>query len=94
MADIAHVYASYQSLNFNLNHSYKRVVKEFFSNFSLNANRTWSNSVVDMQIQNGNYLMTYIQHNTKSTNLTGRCWLSKGFLQTAFQNIVQHIGNL
>ena len=74
-----------QSLNFNLNHSYKRVVKEFFSNFSLNANRTWSNSVVDMQIQNGNYLMTYIQHNTKSTNLTGRCWLSKGFYKQHFK---------
>ena len=73
------------SLNFNFINNYKRVVKEFFSNFSLMANRTWSNSVVDMQISNGNYLMTYAQHNTKNTNLTGRFWFSKGFYKQHFK---------
>lgn len=73
------------SLFFNLTHNYKRVVKEFFSNFSLNANRTWSNSVVDMQIQNGNYLMTYAPHNTKNTGITGRFWVSKGFYKHHFK---------
>lgn len=73
------------SLNFNLTHNYKRVAREFFSNFSLNANRTWSNSVVDMQIQNGNYLMTYAQHNTKNTSVTGRFWVSKGFYKQHFK---------
>ena len=73
------------SLNFNFTHNYKRVVKEFFSNFSLMANRMWSNSVVDMQISNGNYLMTDAQHNTKNTNLTGRFWFSKGFYKQHFK---------
>ena len=73
------------SLNFSFTHNYKRVVKEFFSNFSLSANRMWSNSVMDMQIQNGNYLMTYVQHNTKSTNLNGRFWFSKGFYKHHFK---------
>ena len=45
----------------------------------------WSNSVMDMQIQNGNYLMTYVQHNTKSTNLNGRFWFSKGFYKYHFK---------
>ncbi|WP_237581641.1 carboxypeptidase-like regulatory domain-containing protein [Prevotella ihumii] len=68
-----------RSLNFSFTHSYKRVIREFFAKFNLTANRSWGNSVVDMQIQNGNYLMSYLQHNTKNSSTFGSVWLSKGF---------------
>ena len=68
-----------RSFNFNFRHAYKRVVRELFANTTFKVSRSWSNSVVDMQILNGNYLMKYAQHNTCNTNIIGSYWLSKGF---------------
>ncbi|GAB6982090.1 carboxypeptidase regulatory-like domain-containing protein [Prevotella dentasini] len=69
----------YRTLYVNLGHSYKRLTKEFFINWKLNASRMWSNSVVDMQVLNGDYFFAYQQHNTHSDNVSLSATVSKGF---------------
>ncbi|MCI6159935.1 MAG: carboxypeptidase-like regulatory domain-containing protein [Prevotella sp.] len=63
----------------HIDHGYKRVTREFFINMQLNASRTWSNSVMDMRIENGNYLYTYTKHDTQNNSMNGSFTVSKGF---------------
>ena len=67
------------SLFGKLTYDYKRPIKEIFVSASLNANRYWMNTASDLRIVDGNYYTSLYQQNSKSDNIGGSLYISKGF---------------
>lgn len=64
-----------------LNHAYKRPIYEFFLHAGVSANRFWRNAVTDMQLNQGNYLYSYIKRNSHTDAMSANLDISKGFYQ-------------
>lgn len=68
-----------RSLYGNLSYEYKRPIKEIFFSASINANRFWMNTASDLRIVNGNYYTSLYKQDSKSDNIGGSLYISKGF---------------
>ena len=68
-----------RSLYGNLSYEYKRPIKEVFFSASINANRFWMNTASDLRIVNGNYYTSLYKQDSKSDNIGGSLYISKGF---------------
>ena len=69
------------SLFGKLSYDYKRPIKEIFFSVSLNANRYWMNTASDLRIVDGNYYTSLYKQNSKSDNIGGSLYISKGFYE-------------
>ena len=69
------------SLFGKLSYDYKRPIKEIFLSVSLNANRYWMNTASDLRIVDGNYYTSLYKQNSKSDNIGGSLYISKGFYE-------------
>ena len=70
-----------RSLFGKLSYDYKRPIKEIFFSASLNANRYWMNTASDLRIVDGNYYTSLYKQNSKSDNIGGSLYISKGFYE-------------
>ena len=70
-----------RSLFGKLSYDYKRPIKEIFLSVSLNANRYWMNTASDLRIVDGNYYTSLYKQNSKSDNIGGSLYISKGFYE-------------
>ena len=64
-----------------LSYDYKRPIKEIFFSASLNASRYWMNTASDLRIVDGNYYTSLYKQNSKSDNIGGSLYISKGFYE-------------
>ncbi len=69
------------SLFGKLSYDYKRPIKEIFFSASLNVNRYWMNTASDLRIVDGNYYTSLYKQNSKSDNIGGSLYISKGFYE-------------
>lgn len=70
-----------RSLYGKITFDYKRPIKEIFFSASLNANRYWTNTASDLRIVDGNYYTSLYKQNSKSDNIGGSLYISKGFYE-------------
>ena len=70
-----------RSLYGKLSYDYKRPIKEIFFSASLNASRYWMNTANDLRIVDGNYYTSIYKQNSKSDNIGGSLYISKGFYE-------------
>lgn len=63
----------------NINYEYKRATKEFFWNANASYSRHWRNTMTDMVIDNGNYVMRRLERNNNNDFFNVRGTVSKGF---------------
>lgn len=70
-----------RSLYGKISYNYKRPIKEIFFSASLNANRYWTNTASDLRIVDGNYYTSLYKQNSKSDNIGGSLYISKGFYE-------------
>lgn len=68
-----------RSLYGKLSFDYKRPIKEIFFSASINTNRYWANTASDLRIVDGNYYTSLYKQNSKSDNIGGSLYISKGF---------------
>ena len=61
---------------------------------SLSASRTWRNVVSDMQVTDGNYYFSYLQHDTHSDLLSASAAASKGFYKARLKMSLKASGTL
>lgn len=61
-----------------VSYDYKRTLAEFFSSFSLSANRTWANMMTEMTIDDGRYVLNSVAHNNITNSVSANATVSKG----------------
>ena len=74
-----------RSLYGKISYDYKRPIKEIFFSASLNANRYWTNTASDLRIVDGNYYTSLYKQNSKSDNIGGSIYISKGFYELSLK---------
>ena len=68
-----------RSLYGKLSYDYKRPIKEIFFSVSVNGGRYWMNTASDLRIVDGNYYTSLYKQDSKSDNIGGSIYISKGF---------------
>ena len=68
-----------RSLYGKLSYDYKRPIKEIFFSVSVNGGRYWMNTATDLRIVDGNYYTSLYKQDSKSDNIGGSLYISKGF---------------
>ena len=68
-----------RSLYGKLSYDYKRPIKEIFFNASVNASKNWMNTASDLRIEDGKYYTSLYKQDSKSNNIGGSLYISKGF---------------
>lgn len=68
-----------RSLYGKLSYDYKRPIKEIFFSASVNASKNWMNTASDLRIVDGKYYTSLYKQDSKSDNIGGSLYISKGF---------------
>ena len=68
-----------RSLYGKLSYDYKRPIKEIFFSASVNASKNWMNTASDLRIVDGKYYTSLYKQDSKSENIGGSLYISKGF---------------
>ena len=68
-----------RSLYGKLSYDYKRPIKEIFLSVSVNGGRYWMNTATDLRIVDSNYYTSLYKQDSKSDNIGGSLYISKGF---------------
>ena len=68
-----------RSLYGKLSYDYKRPIKEIFFSASVNASKNWMNTASDLRIEDGKYYTSLYKQDSKSDNIGGSLYISKGF---------------
>ena len=68
-----------RSLYGKLSYDYKRPIKEIFFSIAVNGGRYWMNTATDLRIVDGNYYTSLYKQDSKSDNIGGSIYISKGF---------------
>ena len=68
-----------RSLYGKLSYDYKRPIKEIFFSASVNASKNWMNTASDLRIVDGKYYTSLYKQDSKSNNIGGSLYISKGF---------------
>ena len=68
-----------RSLYGKLSYDYKRPIKEIFFSASVNASKNWMNTASDLRIEDGKYYTSLYKQDSKSNNIGGSLYISKGF---------------
>ena len=68
-----------RSLYGKLSYDYKRPIKELFFSAAITADRYWMNTASDLRIVDGNYYTSLYRQDSKSDNVGGSLYVSKGF---------------
>ena len=68
-----------RSLYGKLSYDYKRPIKEIFFSASVNASKNWMNTASDLRIEDGRYYTSLYKQDSKSDNIGGSLYISKGF---------------
>ena len=68
-----------RSLYGKLSYDYKRPIKEIFFSASINASKNWMNTASDLRIEDGKYYTSLYKQDSKSDNIGGSLYISKGF---------------
>ena len=68
-----------RSLYGKLSYDYKRPIKEIFFSASVNASKNWMNTASDLRIEDGKYHTSLYKQDSKSDNIGGSLYISKGF---------------
>lgn len=68
-----------RSLYGKLSYDYKRPIKEIFFSASVNASKNWMNAASDLRIEDGKYYTSLYKQDSKSNNIGGSLYISKGF---------------
>ena len=68
-----------RSLYGKLSYDYKRPIKEIFFSITVNGGRYWMNTATDLRIVDGNYYTSLYKQDSKSDNIGGSIYISKGF---------------
>ena len=77
-----------ESLNLGICYNYKRPVKEFFWSCNADYNRSWRNTLVDMNISGGAYALKNVKHNHCSSSFSASSKLSKGFFDLHLKTLL------
>ncbi len=62
-------------------YDYKRPIKELFFSAAITANRYWMNTATDLRIVDGNYYTSLYGQDSKTDNIGGSLYISKGFYE-------------
>ena len=68
-----------RSLYGKLSYDYKRPIKEIFFSASVNASKNWMNTASDLRIEDSKYYTSLYKQDSKSDNIGGSLYISKGF---------------